>query len=50
MHRPETKIEREVKINATNLVHENQWIWLNGEFCESSSCSYTDMGYPMDWY
>jgi hypothetical protein len=32
MHRPETKIEREVKIYATNEVHETQCIGLNGEF------------------
>jgi hypothetical protein len=37
MHRPETKIEREVKIfmqqtQPTNQVHENQCIELKGEY------------------
>jgi hypothetical protein len=32
MHRPETKVERKVKIFPTNQVHENQCIGLNGEF------------------
>jgi hypothetical protein len=41
MHRPETKIEREVYIYATNQAHENQ---STREFCENTLFSYTDMG------
>jgi hypothetical protein len=32
MYRPETKIEKEVELYATNQVHENQRIGLTGEF------------------
>jgi hypothetical protein len=38
MHRPQTKIEREMQFYATNLAqkknqaHENQYIGINGEF------------------
>jgi hypothetical protein len=31
MHGPETKTEREMDIFATNQVHENQCLGLNGE-------------------
>jgi hypothetical protein len=38
MHRPETKIEKEVTVfYATNQVHENQCIGLIGE-CETIFC------------
>jgi hypothetical protein len=35
IHRPETKVESEVKIYATNQFNENQCIGLNGEFSET---------------
>jgi hypothetical protein len=35
MHRPESKIQMKAQICATNQVHENQSIELNGEFCET---------------
>jgi hypothetical protein len=38
MHRCGTKIEREVEILAANQVHENQWIGLIAECCETILC------------